>query len=256
MSTERPPLYRARGADGAAAGGVGRGLRPARRRRGLRRVSLRLDAADLAAHRSRRSSPAPAISSPPRSTLSPTSRSGASFRSRGCSSIRSCSPAAPRPLSVFFDSLAAYALSRLDFPGKTLAFYVVLATLMMPFQITLIPLFQTVFDFGWLNTYQGLIVPQGDERVRHFPAPAVLRHGAARTRRGGAHGRRQRVSHLLVDHAAAGQARAGDARRLPVHEQLERFSLAAGHHQLDRHAHVARGPDAVLRASSSSSTRC
>ena len=63
-------------------------------------------------------------------------------------------------ISVFFDSLAAYALSRLDFPGKTLAFYIVLATLMIPFQITLIPVFQTVFDLGWLNTYQGLIVPR------------------------------------------------------------------------------------------------
>jgi multiple sugar transport system permease protein len=63
-------------------------------------------------------------------------------------------------LSVFFDSLAAYALSRLDFPGKTLAFYVVLATLMVPYQITLIPLFQTVFDLHWLNSYQGLIVPR------------------------------------------------------------------------------------------------
>ncbi|HVW94286.1 MAG TPA: carbohydrate ABC transporter permease [Devosia sp.] len=63
-------------------------------------------------------------------------------------------------LSVFFDSLAAYALARLDFPGKTLAFYLVLATLMVPYQITLIPLFQTVFDLHWLNTYQGLIVPR------------------------------------------------------------------------------------------------
>lgn len=63
-------------------------------------------------------------------------------------------------LSVFFDSLAAYALARLDFPGKTAAFYLVLATLMVPYQITLIPLFQTVFDLHWLNTYQGLIVPR------------------------------------------------------------------------------------------------
>ena len=63
-------------------------------------------------------------------------------------------------LSVFFDSLAAYALSRLDFPGKTFAFYVVLATLMVPYQITLIPLFQTVFDLHWLDSYQGLIVPR------------------------------------------------------------------------------------------------
>jgi multiple sugar transport system permease protein len=63
-------------------------------------------------------------------------------------------------LSLFFDSLSAYALSRLDFPGRTAAFYVVLATLMIPYQITLIPVFQTVFDLRWLDTYQGLIVPR------------------------------------------------------------------------------------------------
>lgn len=63
-------------------------------------------------------------------------------------------------ISLFFDSLAAYALARLDFPGRTIAFYLVLATLMVPYQITLIPVFQTVFDLGWLDTYQGLIVPR------------------------------------------------------------------------------------------------
>jgi multiple sugar transport system permease protein len=63
-------------------------------------------------------------------------------------------------VSVFFDSLAAYALARLSFPGKTFAFLLVLATLMVPYQITLVPLFQTVFDLHWLDTYQGLIVPR------------------------------------------------------------------------------------------------
>jgi multiple sugar transport system permease protein len=63
-------------------------------------------------------------------------------------------------ISVFFDSLAAFALARLRFPGRTIAFYLVLATLMVPFQVTLIPLFQLVFKIGWLNTYQGLIVPR------------------------------------------------------------------------------------------------
>jgi multiple sugar transport system permease protein len=62
--------------------------------------------------------------------------------------------------SVFFDSLAAYALARLRFPGRTVAFYLVLATLMVPFQVTLVPLFQLVFRLHWLNTYQGLIVPR------------------------------------------------------------------------------------------------
>jgi multiple sugar transport system permease protein len=63
-------------------------------------------------------------------------------------------------ISVVLDSLAAYALARLDFPGKNIAFYLVLATLMVPYQITLIPLFQELFDFHWLDSYQGLIVPR------------------------------------------------------------------------------------------------
>lgn len=63
-------------------------------------------------------------------------------------------------LSVLFDSMAAYALARLDFPGKNIALLLVIATLMVPYQITLIPLFQMIFDFHWLDTYQGLIVPR------------------------------------------------------------------------------------------------
>jgi multiple sugar transport system permease protein len=70
--------------------------------------------------------------------------------------------------AVFFDSLAAYALARLDFPGKTIAFYAVLATLMVPYQITLIPLFQLIFDFHWLNTYQGLILPRASSAFGIF----------------------------------------------------------------------------------------
>jgi multiple sugar transport system permease protein len=63
-------------------------------------------------------------------------------------------------ISLLFDSLAAYALARLRFRGRTLCFWLVLATLMVPFQITLIPLFITVFHLGWLNSFQGLIVPR------------------------------------------------------------------------------------------------
>jgi multiple sugar transport system permease protein len=62
--------------------------------------------------------------------------------------------------AVFFDSLAAYALARLRFPGRTVAFILVLATLMVPFQVTLVPVFELLFKLHWLNTYQGLIVPR------------------------------------------------------------------------------------------------
>jgi multiple sugar transport system permease protein len=63
-------------------------------------------------------------------------------------------------ISLFFDSLAAYALARLEFRGQQFFFWIVLLVLMVPFQITLIPLYLTVSQLGWLNTYAGLIVPR------------------------------------------------------------------------------------------------
>ena len=63
-------------------------------------------------------------------------------------------------ISLFFDSMTAFALARLQFRGRNLVFGLVLITLMVPFQITLIPLFVTVFQLGWLNTFVGLIVPR------------------------------------------------------------------------------------------------
>jgi multiple sugar transport system permease protein len=63
-------------------------------------------------------------------------------------------------LTLVFDSLCAYALARIQFRGRTVVFVLILATLMVPFQATLIPVFIELFHFGWLNTYQGLIVPR------------------------------------------------------------------------------------------------
>jgi multiple sugar transport system permease protein len=63
-------------------------------------------------------------------------------------------------LSLFFDSLTAYALARLEFPGRDVLFILILLTMMLPFQVTLIPLFRLLGDLDWINTYQGLIVPR------------------------------------------------------------------------------------------------
>jgi multiple sugar transport system permease protein len=62
--------------------------------------------------------------------------------------------------TLLFDSMCAYVLSRMHFRGRTIAFWLVLVTLMVPFQVTLIPVFIELFHFGWLNTYQGLIIPR------------------------------------------------------------------------------------------------
>jgi multiple sugar transport system permease protein len=63
-------------------------------------------------------------------------------------------------ISLAFDSMTAYALARLEFPGRDVLFVLVLITMMLPFQVTLIPLFSLLSDFNWINTHQGLIVPR------------------------------------------------------------------------------------------------
>ncbi|MFI6290895.1 carbohydrate ABC transporter permease [Nonomuraea sp. NPDC050790] len=63
-------------------------------------------------------------------------------------------------VSLLLDSLAAYALARMDFPGKNAVFILILLLLMIPPQVTLVPLFQLLSSLDWINTYQGLIVPR------------------------------------------------------------------------------------------------
>ena len=55
--------------------------------------------------------------------------------------------------------LAAYAFAFLDFPLKRTIFVLFLATLMVPFEVTIITNYSTVADLDWVNTYQGLVVP-------------------------------------------------------------------------------------------------
>lgn len=56
-------------------------------------------------------------------------------------------------------SLAGFAFAKYQFPGRDLLFYIILATMMIPFFVTLIPVFYIVRQLGWINTYQGLIFP-------------------------------------------------------------------------------------------------
>ncbi len=61
---------------------------------------------------------------------------------------------------VLLSSLAAFALSRLRFPGRDALFLVFLGTMMVPFHVTLIPSYLIISWLGWPDTYQALIVPR------------------------------------------------------------------------------------------------
>lgn len=60
--------------------------------------------------------------------------------------------------NLFTASLAAYSFARLQWPGRNLVFMVTLATMMLPPQVTMIPVFLMFRDFGWLNTFKPLTV--------------------------------------------------------------------------------------------------
>lgn len=61
--------------------------------------------------------------------------------------------------NLLFCSMGAYPLARMHFPGRDIIFYLILATLMIPFEVTLIPAFTIVSKLQWIDTYQALIVP-------------------------------------------------------------------------------------------------
>jgi multiple sugar transport system permease protein len=56
-------------------------------------------------------------------------------------------------------TMGGFAFSRLEFPGRNALFLAYLGTMMIPFQVTMIPTFLIVARLGWQDTYQGLILP-------------------------------------------------------------------------------------------------
>jgi lactose/L-arabinose transport system permease protein len=60
---------------------------------------------------------------------------------------------------VFFGSLAGYAFAKFHFRGREPLFIVVLLTMMLPIQITMVPLFIIMSNLGWIDSYLALIVP-------------------------------------------------------------------------------------------------
>ena len=62
-------------------------------------------------------------------------------------------------VTLVLGSAAAYSFARYRYPGRNLLFLVVLATLMIPLEAIVIPLYLEIRTLGWVNSYLGLIVP-------------------------------------------------------------------------------------------------
>lgn len=71
-------------------------------------------------------------------------------------------------ISVFLDSMTGYALARMEFKGKSFIHGAILVTMMIPFQVFMIPLFLEITALGWIDTYAGLIIPRASSAFGIF----------------------------------------------------------------------------------------
>jgi multiple sugar transport system permease protein len=60
---------------------------------------------------------------------------------------------------AFFDSLTGYTLAKFRFPGATVIFILILSTLMVPTEMLVIPWFMMSIEFGWTDSYWGIMFP-------------------------------------------------------------------------------------------------
>ena len=89
--------------------------------------------------------------------------------------------------TVFFGAMAGYGFSKFRFPGRDVVFGLILVTFMIPFPVIMIPLFVLVRNFGWVNTYWGLIIPGAltgfavfmmRQFIQAIPASSSMRPGS------------------------------------------------------------------------------
>lgn len=62
-------------------------------------------------------------------------------------------------LQLLFSVMAGYSFAKKDFPGKNIIFWSYIGSMMVPSQVTLVPLYILMSRLGFLNTYPGLIIP-------------------------------------------------------------------------------------------------
>jgi multiple sugar transport system permease protein len=74
--------------------------------------------------------------------------------------------------AVFSSLVVAYGFSHIEWPGRDFLFYVVVASIFIPFPVTIVPLFILFAKLGWVNTYLPLIVPMWLGAA--FPGPLYI----------------------------------------------------------------------------------
>ena len=133
-------------------------------------------------------------------------------------------------LQLVTASTAAYAFARIEFRCRNLLFGLYLATMMIPLQVLIVPLFIEMRNLGLVDTYAGLLLPTIVSSFGVFLLRQAFLAVPQGTRRGGVHRRRRALLGVLPHPVAAHRPGAGHGRRVRLHGDLELLPVAARHH--------------------------
>ena len=178
-----------------------------------------------------------------------TSRPGTPCRSRRRTSTASTSACSPSSGTLLTASMAGYAFARIKFRGSRVIFIVFLATQMIPKQVTLIPFYLLMSQFGWVDSHLSLIVPAMIVNpfavflMRQFvlSLPKELEEAALVDGAGP-------LAHLLEHHPAEPEARARRAQHHRRARRVEQLPVPARAAELARPVHGAAAALELPRA--------
>lgn len=71
-------------------------------------------------------------------------------------------------LRILTSILAGYSLAKFHYRGNKLLFIIILSTIMLPFEVIMVPMFLVIQGFHWTNTYQGIIIPMAADAFGIF----------------------------------------------------------------------------------------
>ncbi len=135
-------------------------------------------------------------------------------------------------LTVFLCSLAGMAFAKYEFPGKNALFFLLLATMMVPPEAGVVPVFAIMRALGWINNLLSLIIPTAATAIGIFYMRQYISGFPNEVMEQAVPRRVRRVPHLLADRRAGCGAGAGGVGVHRLHRPLERLLLAADLHAL------------------------
>lgn len=148
-------------------------------------------------------------------------------------------------LVLFTSSLAGFIFAKYEFFGKNILFGFILATLMIPFQVLMIPSYLILVRLGLIDSLWGLVIPGATSAFGIFLMKQFIQGLPNELLDAAAHRWFQRVGHLLAHYRAPGRSGPRHTWHSHVHGYVEQLPVASHCDHVSREAHASHRTDLV-----------